>query len=403
MHKILFLIILLVEEILTTTKRMEVFSENKEIHNNFGVGVSISGNFAVIGSPWEEDETENEAGEKGVGGRAYVFLRQDSHWKQIGTLFSNSTEKGDDFGASVSVSGNRTVVGAPIHNLTGAVFVFCFGADDQSPVPWIKQTYKLVPEDAEAGDQFGIDVSLSGNTLLVGSLFSASTESQMQVGSAYVFSFDGSTWTQSAKLLPSYSTLFDGFGTAVSISNSVAIVGAPQCDENGVDSGAAFIFELTDSVWTQSAMLLPNDSESGDHFGNSVSVSGNLALVGAPWNDEVGAVYVFSRVGSSWVQTHKILPGDSVDFFGVTVSINGRYAVIGAYEIRPDSSLSGCAFIFHFVNDNWILVSRMPKITDDDDDDFSYSHLHDISLYEGVDLVDGPFEFKRLDQKLEDD
>ena len=127
----------------------------------------------------------------------------------------------------------------------------------------------------------------------------------------------------------------DNFGCSVSISGDYAIVGA---DEYSIKRGTARIYSRDGSSWTTEATLLASDGGTNDHFGTSVSISGDYAIVGAPDNSyPTGAAYVFKKEGSTWVQTDKLMP-QGVEIgendFGQTVSINGDYAIVGnLYQI----------------------------------------------------------------------
>ena len=112
-------------------------------------------------------------------------------------------------------------------------------------------------------------------------------------------------------------------------------MGAYADDDNGSDSGSAYIFMRSGSTWSQQAKLLPSDGAADDRFGTSVSISGDYAIVGTPFDDDngtdTGSAYVFVRSGSTWSQQAKLLPSDGAaeDFFGSSVSISGDYAILG--------------------------------------------------------------------------
>ncbi|RMF71553.1 MAG: hypothetical protein D6744_17805, partial [Planctomycetota bacterium] len=116
---------------------------------------------------------------------------------------------------------------------------------------------------------------------------------------------------EAAKLLASDGAAFDVFGGSVSISGDTAVIGAYLDDDNGVDSGSAYVFTRSGSVWTQQAKLLPADGAASDQFGLSVSIDGDTAVIGAYADDDngsaSGSVYVFRWNGSSWVQEQKLL------------------------------------------------------------------------------------------------
>ena len=131
-----------------------------------------------------------------------------------------------------------------------------------------------MPDDGEAGDSFGFSVAISGNVVIAGSR--RDDDNGFNSGSVYLF--DITTGNQIDKLLANDGVLGDGFGTSVGISGNTVIVGALGDDDNGDQSGAAYLFEVT--TGDQIAKLLPNDGASGDIFGDSVGISGTVAIVG---------------------------------------------------------------------------------------------------------------------------
>jgi len=204
---------------------------------------------------------------------------------------------------------------------------------------------KLLADDGNKDDAFGLSVSVSGDVAIVGAFFGDGKETNS--GAAYIFQFDGTSWNQQAKLFADDGTAGDNFGLSVSISSDVAIVGAPYDDESGERSGSAYIFRFDGTNWMQEAGLLGNDTDANDQFGFSVSISDNVALVGTYFAE---AAYVFRFDGTSWNQEGKLLASDGMsgDHFGIHVSISGDVAIIGAPDADGDRSNSGSAYIFRY-------------------------------------------------------
>ncbi|MHC4414142.1 MAG: hypothetical protein ACYS0G_02535 [Planctomycetota bacterium] len=167
-------------------------------------------------------------------------------------------------------------------------------------------------------------------------------------GSAYVYRWNGSSWGQEQKLLASDGAGGDWFGWSVSVSGDVAVVGAYLDDDNGDRSGSAYVFRWNGSSWTEEAKLLASDGAAGDYFGVSVSVSGDVVVVGAYEDDDngssSGSAYVYRWNGSSWGQEQKLLASDGAagDFFGYSVSVSGNIAVVGAYS----DDYTGSAYVY---------------------------------------------------------
>ena len=197
----------------------------------------------------------------------------------------------DDRFGHASICGNIAVVGARRDDdngeNSGSAYLF--------DVVTGQQLWKLFPDDGAAGDNFGGDVSISGNTAIVGA----------RSGSAYLF--DVTTGQQIAKLLPNDGESADLFGEKVAVFDNLAIVGASHDDDYGDMSGSAYLFDVT--TGQQIAKLLPNDGEEGDTFGLSVDIDENLAVIGADDGNNIGSAYVFDVVTGQ--QVHKLLPPPS--------------------------------------------------------------------------------------------
>ena len=150
-----------------------------------------------------------------------------------------------------------------------------------------------------------MSVSPSGNRALVGARLT--DDNGTDSGSAYVFVFNGTSWSEEAKLLPSDGVAGDFFGTTVSLSGNRALVGAPFKAGTGMHSGAAYILVFDGTSWTQEVKLNASDSGNVDNFGDSVSLAGNQALISVPFNGN-GAAYYFVLSGGTWSQQAKLLP-----------------------------------------------------------------------------------------------
>ena len=213
-----------------------------------------------------------------------------------------------------------------------------------------RQQAKLLASDGATGDEFGFSVSISGNVAIVGS--QGDDDNGADSGSAYIFAFDGTTWVLQRKLVPVDGAAGDLFGESVSISGDVAIVGAPLDDDNGDRSGSAYIYRFDGTTWSQEQKLLASDGAERDFFGISVSISGDVAVVGALDDDDngtdSGSAYVFRFDGTTWTHEQKLLASDGAaeDFFGDSVSISGDVAIVGADGNDDNGPESGSAYMF---------------------------------------------------------
>jgi hypothetical protein len=158
-----------------------------------------------------------------------------------------------------------------------------------------------------------------------------------------VFTRSEGVWSQQQKLTASDGAANDDFGVSVSINGDTAIVGARAHDTAaGLNSGSAYVFTRSAGVWTQQQKLTASDGAAIDLFGSSVAISSNTAIVGARADDTAcpgnpncnsGSAYLFIRAGATWTQQQKLTASDGAaqDFFGSSVTISGDAAIIGAY------------------------------------------------------------------------
>lgn len=218
-----------------------------------------------------------------------------------------------------------------------------------------------VASDGEVGDEFGHSVAISGNYAIVGAPYDNTGVNNDQ-GSAYIFFFNGTTWIEQAKLVAAGGAANDNFGLSVSISGDYAIVGAPYNNLGAFgDVGRAYVYIRNGTTWTQQANFTGASAFTGDNFGYSVSINGAYAAIGAK-EDDVGAntnegsVYFFARSGVSWTQQDQVVAplGDANDQFGYSVSISGDYAVVGApYDDIAPGIDNGTIHIFLRSGTNW--------------------------------------------------
>lgn len=224
--------------------------------------------------------------------------------------------------------------------LAGSVLICASSAQAQTA----NEELKLLANDGATGDTLGIAVSISNGIALVGAALDDDNGSNS--GSAYLF--DTSSGQQIAKLLPNDGAAGDVFGAYVAISGNFAVVGAIRDDDNGTDSGSVYLFDVNSGQ--QLAKLLPDDGNASDYFGNSVDISGDVVIIGA-WGHDAngsnsGAAYLFDL--NTGQQIAKLLPDDGAggDQFGAAVAISGTFALVGALGDDDNGSSSGSAYLF---------------------------------------------------------
>lgn len=332
-------------------------ASNTGANDHFGFSVAISGDTVVVGADKEDSNATGVDGNQGNNsavnsGAVYVFVRSGTNWSQQAYLKASNTggpspgdSDGDNFGASVAISGDTIVVGA--HE-----------------------------EDSNAA---GVNGNQSDN-------------SSHQAGAAYVFVRDGTQWSQQAYLKSSNSGPGDSFGWSVALLGDALVVGAPdeashatgvngnQGDNSVPEAGAAYLFVRNGTNWTQEAYLKASNPDENDHFGVAVAVLDNLVLVGAAQESSsargvdgdqtdnsapiAGAAYAFVRNGTNWTQQAYLKPSNPQPFgeFGISLAVSGHTVVIGAdgdfsraTGVNGDQSdrnapFSGAAYVFTGLN-----------------------------------------------------
>ena len=317
------------------TQSTKLKASDAEASDWFGHSVSVSGSYALVGAYGKGDYHPH--------GAAYMFERGPSGWTETAKLVASDGQAGDLFGYSVSVSGNRAIVGTS----AGAAYIF----EQNASGVWGEVAILKASDLSGTQGLFGQSVAISGDYAVVGAYGADGTPS----GAAYIFHRDGEgSWSEDTKLTASDPDPAGGaFGWSVTIDGTRALVGAMGKDENGNDSGAAYIFDCdTDGVWIETAKLLASDGSEGDAFGISVALDGDFALIGAnrfghaPENPT--AAYSFQHTGGGqWSEVAKLSGrSDLRDHYGEAVAITQDYAFVGAYGDDDGGNLSGAVYAY---------------------------------------------------------
>lgn len=331
---------------------------------HFGVSVAVQGSFALVGAELDVSGSDDEQ-----TGAVHVFQKQDGLWQPSIKLVTSDAVEYDFFGHAISMDGNTAAVSAYAAHVfgipgAGAVYVFTVDSDNG----WMEQA-KLVADDAGPNEFFGASVAISGNTIVMGAP-QASPNDDLYRGSAYVFvrNSDG-VWSQQAKLLAPDGTEWAMFGNTVAIDGNEVIVGAMTENVNGVSRrGSANVFRRnSDGQWSHVTKLIASDGGYSHGFGSSVSLDGNLAMIGSQWAPaagvgNVGAAYVFRKdTDGNWTERQKIeaIEGNFNDLFGNSLALQGDTAVIGSYSANfPGADLAGAAYVFMADSDGYWSQAR---------------------------------------------
>ncbi|MBF0240667.1 MAG: DUF1566 domain-containing protein [SAR324 cluster bacterium] len=415
-----------------------VKAANAGASDNFGISVSVSGDTLVVGAPFESSNqttitngtTASSDNSTSSSGSAYVFKRNGTTWSQEAYIKASNSEAGDWFGISIAISGDTMVTGAyreDSNQITitngstassdnsatevGAAYVF-----KRTGTSWSQEAYLKAP-NSESNDEFGKNVAISGDSVVVGAesedsnqttitngTTGSSDNSASNSGAVYVFVRSGTTWSQQAYIKAPNAHSSEWFSRSIAILGDTLVVGTPaedsaqttitngttaSSDNSAGEAGAVYVFRRSGTTWTQEAYLKASNAEAGDYFGQSVSISGDTIAVAASREDsnqttitngttassnnsvgESGAVYVFTRNSNTWSQQAylKAPNAETNDYFGENIFLSSDTLVVGARQEDSNqttitngttasadnsASSSGAAYVFVRSGTTW--------------------------------------------------
>ncbi|MEQ8471446.1 MAG: FG-GAP repeat protein [Marinoscillum sp.] len=324
-------------------QKLKAEASEREAEDYFGFVVGISGDYAIVGAGYE-DEDADDNNTKAESGSVYIFERSSDGWSRVQKLVASDRSSDDYFGYGAAISGEYAIVGASYHEFdengangkegAGTAYFYERGTDGT----W-DEAQKIVASDRALYSEFGVSVGISGDYAIVGAY-----GDDNYTGAAYIFERDEEgNWSEVEKLLASDGAEDDEFGLFVAISGDYAIVGSYGDDSY---TGAAYIFERdVNGDWNEVEKLAASDAASNDTFGAAVAIDGDYAIVGAYAEDEddsgsetkedAGSAYIFERdVDGNWNEVQKIVASDrdNQDQFGSSVAVSGDYAIVGAHQ-----------------------------------------------------------------------
>lgn len=318
-----------------TQKQKLVPGDSSIFSYRFGYSVDIDGDWLVVGAYRDSFDR----------GSAYIFQRSGGTWSEHQKLTASDGAGSDEFGKAVSISGNKVAIAARRDDNTGSAYIFV-----ESGGTWSEEQ-RITASDADTSGFFGESIAIAGDTVVVGAV--GDDELGSLAGAAYVFTRSGGVWTEQQKLTASDGGLNHTFGRSVSISGDTLIVGSDGDDDLGGFSGSAYVFTRSGGVWTQQQKLTAADGAGNDLFGEAVAVDGDTAIVGAFQDGDLGnssgSAYVFTRTGSTWTQKTKLNASDGAtddDFGRANIDMNGGSAILGAFQNDDLGSSSGSAYVF---------------------------------------------------------
>lgn len=270
----------------------------------FGSSVAIDGNIALIGAPGQQAAVE---------GRAYVFTRNLGVWSQQGArLHASDPNPEDMFGSAVALDGNHALVAASRESpfddgmYYGSVYAFAPNGPN-----WEEDQVITAPVRSEDA-WFGDDLSLLGTTALIGA-WQDTDENGLSYGSAYVFTFDGSSWAAETKIIPTSGEEWAAFGQEVALDGDTLLIAWTMEDACDTDSGSVRVYGWSGSSATPVQTLLPSDCAQSLHFGTDIALDGDRAAI----STDTGDVYLFVDSGDGWRERAKFVGfGNQVDLDG---------------------------------------------------------------------------------------
>lgn len=279
----------------------------------------------------------------------------DTTWQYTHRIMALDPEERDYFGGSIAIDAETLVVGAPNEGNTGqsnywdgpgAAYVYV-----RQDGEWVQQT-KLTASDAEQGDFFGSSVSISGDVIVVGA--SGKVSSGHRTGAVYVFERQANVWAERAKVMASDIDDDAGFGHATALQGGTLVVGAPHDREFADYNGAVYIFHRVGTDWVQQTKLGGSRPRDSAGFGSGLSLDGQQLAV-ATANTE--SAYLFEEQAGTWTEKARLKPPQPGDRFGWPVYLHGDTFVVGATGYYYDSI--GVVYVFRRDNEQWTQEARI--------------------------------------------
>jgi hypothetical protein len=299
--------------------------------DNFGIRLALQGDTAVVGAPGHDtDELQD--------GAAYVFMRSEvGTWTQWQKLILPFSVADAEFGRAVDIDGDRLIVAAP-----GVNTAYVYQRDGAQV--WQYET------DLNVGSPIS-DVAIDGERLLIG------TSRDSDVGAAFLYQFEAGSWAFKKKLIADDGQEDDYFGIGVALQGSQAFVSAYMGNLTDAYSGAVYVFSEDGGDWTQTQKLTTNDAAPDDYFGTGLTVDGETMAIGSFGDSSAfGSVYLFGWNGTSWEQQDKI-PAVGGEF-GYAVDLQEGVLAVGA----PDTNtFTGSVYVY---NDPDLMPTATPTLTE---------------------------------------
>jgi hypothetical protein len=313
----------------TWSEQQKLVASDAAPGDRFGNFITVSGDTAFISAHLDDHSGLDDAG------AVYVFMNSGGTWIQHQKLIASTPVEDDWFGWGVALDGDTLVVGSGnwgFSSEAGSAEVFIRSGNN-----WVFQQ-ELTASDGEPNDVFGHFVAISGDTIVVSAPWDQHS-SLFKAGSAYVFTRSGNTWAEQQKITPGDADANDEFGICVSISGDTVMIGSKYDDHNPGqgDSGSVYVFNRLGDTWFEHQEFTSSDAVGGDHFGDALTLKGDTAIISARLDDhsgytDAGSLYVFVRSDVSWVEREKVVASDMADGDGLGwgIPVSGDTVFAGA-------------------------------------------------------------------------
>ena len=355
----------------------KIVASDKAAGDNFGRSCAMNsdGTKVIVGAYVEDPDGTTDAGS------AYIYTYSGSSWDTGTKIVASDKAASAFFGGSVSMNsdGTKVIVGANGDGpYAGAAYIFTYDGSS-----WDTGT-KIVSSDLTNSDQFANSVAMSGDGTKV--IVGASNEN-LAYGSVYIYTYSGGSWGSEVKIEASDKAANDQFGESVAMNSdgTKVIVGSPYEDPGVTNAGSAYIYTYNGSSWSQQQKIEASDKQDSDRFGDSVAMSGDgtKVIVSAYLEDpdnisSAGSVYIYTYNGSSWSQQQKIEASDKAvnDYFGYSVAMNsdGTKVIVGSQYEDPDGTTdAGAAYIYTYSGSSWGMETKIVASDKAADDRFGWS------------------------------
>ncbi|GAB5497082.1 MAG: hypothetical protein Phyf2KO_21620 [Phycisphaerales bacterium] len=315
--------------------------DDPEVFDQFGASVAVTYDYIVVGSVHKRIQGLKV-------GAVYVYDAVSR--EELAVLSPPGDQEFIEFGSSVSVFGNRVVVGAWAYD----------GAFEESGVAYVYDAVSgqllltLEPFDPAAFHGFGYSVAISDSIILVG----AYRDSQVTDASGAVYVFDAETGAQLRKVVADDAMANDQYGIDVDIDGNLAAIGSNYVDQDGIwNVGSLYVYDIQD--WFLTSRCFVDDAQGSEQIGSDVDLCGQYVVTGSQTSDVVGvdsgAAFVFDALTGQ--QIHKLIPSDTapLDAFGRAVALNNSVVVAGSILDDDLGFQSGSAYLFDLATGQQIM------------------------------------------------